>query len=142
MKIHSVSIFFFAHETEDSSKILDSVVKCIPGLSLNDFSAEFLEGHHGNRIGLFRASVTSPRAREVFQGTIRSMDKADIVYLLSTLDNRLEKNRLHIRVDKQALIAECKPRIKDGDDVVKIQVSLAATKDELKAELSKIAQDG
>jgi hypothetical protein len=40
------------------------------------------------------------------------------------------------------LIAECKPRIKDGDDVVKIQVSLAATKDELKAELSKIAQDG
>lgn len=37
-----------------------------------------------------------------------SFDYADLILLLSTLDERMEGNKLHLRIDKQRLIAEKK----------------------------------
>ncbi|MGC9105763.1 MAG: RNA-binding domain-containing protein [Thermoprotei archaeon] len=140
MKIHNVNVAFFIHETEDPSRVLEALEKCLPGIRVSDFVMEVAEGHHGNRIQLYKATLTSSKAREFFHSILNSLDKADLIFLLSTLDERMDKSRLHLRIDKQAMVADCKPRIKDGDDVVKITVTITGDKTEISEELSRVAQ--
>ncbi len=140
MKIHNINVMFFVHETEDSSRILEALEKCLPGIRISDFVMEVVEGHHGNRIQLYKATLASSKAREFFQSILNSFDKADLIFLMSSLDERMDKSRLHLRIDKQAVIADCKPRIKDGDDVIKITVTISGGKTELNEELARIVQ--
>ena len=141
MRISSISITVFCHETEDKNKIISSLTDFF-GNILN--SAEIyettVEGHYGNSILIIEYRLSDKSAEELADKIFNSLDSADLLYLLSTLDQRIEKNRLHLRIDKQRLIAEKKITIKDSDDVIKIVMNFKGKMtNELKEELKQIA---
>ncbi|BFH73509.1 RNA-binding domain-containing protein [Sulfurisphaera javensis] len=141
MKLSSLSITIFCHETENRDKII---------LALSDFFGTLLnsseihetkaEGHYGNKIEIIEYRISGKIANEMANKVFNSFDYADLILLLSTLDERMEGNKLHLRIDKQRLIAEKKISLKDGDDIIKIVMSFKGKiSDELKEELKRIA---
>ena len=141
MRISSISITIFCHETEDKNKIISSLTDFF-GNILN--SAEIyetvVEGYYGNSISIIEYRLSDKSAKELADKIFNSLDNTDLIYLLSTLDQRVEKNKLHLRIDKQRLIAEKKIAIKDSDDVIKIVMNFKGkVADGLKEELKKIA---
>jgi len=141
MRLSSISITIFCHETEDKNKIISSLIDFF-GNILN--SAEIfetaVEGHYGNSISIIEYRLSDKRAEELADKILNSLDSADLLYLLSTFDQRIEKNKFHLRIDKQRLIAEKKLAIKDSDDVIKIVMNFKGrVTDELKEELKQIA---
>jgi len=139
MKVTQVSVVTFLHETENSEKVLDALCNCL-GLNRDDLSLEQHEGYHGNVIRVYKAILQRKKAELFIDNLFKKLSKADIVFILSSLEERVEGNRLHLRLDKQALIAECKPTVKDGDDVVKLVITFSGTVDDVASELSSIVK--
>ena len=141
MKVTQSIITVFLHETENPERVLDALTNCL-GLNKGDFSLDIYEGYHGNHILAYKAVLQKRKAEEFVEKLFRNMSKADIVFLISSLDERVERNRLHLRLDKQALIAECKTVLRDGDDVVKVILTFSGSANEIASELSEIAKSG
>ncbi|BFI75167.1 RNA-binding domain-containing protein [Sulfurisphaera ohwakuensis] len=141
MKLSNLSIIIFCHETENKDKIL---------VALGDFFGSILkfselietkaEGHYGNSIEIIEYKLSGKNATEVANKIFNSFDYADLILLLSTLDERMEGSKLHLRIDKQRFIAEKKISLKDGDDIIKIIMSFKGkVTEQLKEELKQIA---
>ncbi|QIW23311.1 hypothetical protein EWF20_03555 [Sulfolobus sp. S-194] len=141
MKLSNLSIIIFCHETENKDKIL---------VALEDFFGNILnsselietkaEGHYGNSIEIIEYKLTGRNATEVANKIFNSFDYADLILLLSTLNERMEGSKLHLRIDKQRFIAEKKISLKDGDDIIKIIMSFKGkVTEQLKEELKQIA---
>ena len=141
MRVTQSVITVFLHETENPERVLEALVKCL-GLNKGDFSLDVYEGYHGNRILAYKAVLQKRKAEDFVKVLFRNLSKADLVFLISSLDERVERNRLHLRLDKQALIAECKSVLRDGDDVVKVVLTFAGSANEIAAELSEIVKSG
>ena len=139
MKVASISISVFCHETEDRNKIINSLESFF-ALNNAQVRDDVVEGHYGNRIEIVEYRVEGKEAQNLFDKIIKSLDKIDVLLLLSTLESRTEKGRLHLRIDKQRLIGENKIYLKDGDDVIKLVISFKnfRNQDEVLEELKKI----
>jgi len=141
MKLSTISITIFCHETEDKNKIIGSLIDFFGNiLNTADISERKVEGYFGNSISIIEYKLAGKNANELVDKIFKSLDNADIIFLLSTLNERLDGSKLHLRIDKQRLIAEKKISIKDSDDVIKIVMSFKGkVTEELKEELKKIA---
>jgi len=141
MKLSTISITIFCHETEDKNKIIGSLIDFFGNiLNTADISERKVEGYFGNSISIIEYKLSGKNANELVDKIFKSLDSADIIFLLSTLNERLDGSKLHLRIDKQRLIAEKKITIKDSDDVIKIVMSFKGkVTEELKEELKKIA---
>ena len=141
MKLSSISITVFCHETEDKNKIISSLVDFFGNvLNTAGISERKVEGHFGNSILIIEYKLPEKNAKEMADKIFSSLDGADIIFLLSTLNERLEGSKLHLRIDKQRLIAEKKIAIKDSDDIIKIVMNFKGkVTEELKEELKQIA---
>lgn len=139
MKISNLSITIFCHETEDKNKIINALNSFFGNL-LDSASVyeQKVEGHYGNSIEIIEYKASGKKAEEISKKIFYSFDVADLLLLLSTFDDRSEGNKLHLRIDKQRLIAEGKISLKDGDDIIKVVVT-AKNINELKDELKELA---
>ena len=141
MKVSNISITVFCHETEDKNKIISSLTDFFGNiLNTAEISETTVEGHFGNSISIIEYKLSDRSAKELADKIFNSLDNADLIFLLSTLDQRIDKNKLHLRIDKQRLIVEKKLTIKDSDDIIKIVMNFKRkVTDELKEELKQIA---
>lgn len=141
MKLSYLSITVFCHETEDKNKILSSLVDFFGNILNSGETLETkVEGHFGNSISIIEYKLPPKSAKEIADKLFNALESADLILLLSTLNERFEGSKLHLRVDKQRLIAEKKISLKDGDDVIKVIMSFKGKAiDELREELKQIA---
>lgn len=136
MKINNITVLVFSHETEDYEKIINSLNSFFKDfLKYTNISLDTVEGHYGDKITLIKYEIKGKICSKVFEYILSNLDKADLLYFLSTLDDRIDKSRIHIRVDKQKLIMTNKLYLKDGDDVIKIIVSAVGGPKVVKQEL-------
>lgn len=136
MKVASVSISVFCHETEDRNKILNSLESFF-SLDNAEVKDSVVQGHYGNRIEIIEYKMKGREAQNVFEKILKSLDKTDLILLASTLQARTDKGKLHLRIDKQRFIEENKIFLKDGDDVIKLVITFKNFKntDEIVEEL-------
>ncbi|MEM4955999.1 MAG: RNA-binding domain-containing protein, partial [Metallosphaera sp.] len=95
--------------------------------------------HYGDSIVTFKVELEGKIAGEVTQRLLSKLDKGDIIFLLSTIQSRSEGNRIYLRIDKQALISQGRVLLKDGDDVIKIVISLKDNIKQFMEELKRLA---
>ncbi len=123
--IGSLQVEAFAHATEDPAKVKHAISNINPDLEA-DLQVESLRGHYDNPILLLRIKVDDEARVEKAVSLLRDkIDSKQKMTLAQELERHLdERGWLYLRLDKQELYRE---RIVfcDGDDVVKIRLSLA-----------------
>lgn len=140
MKVTSVSFQIFSHETEDVNKIKNALNSFLQDfLKYANISESSTEGHYGDKIILIKYDFQGKISEKIVDYLFSKLDKADLLYLVSTIDSRLDKSKIHIRIDKQKFIAEGKLYLRDGDDIIKIIISSVGGPKRVKEELNKIA---
>ncbi len=140
MKIGSVTFLIFSYQTENKERIKEALWKTL-GNVVSEAQVEevALQGHYGDVITEIKLVFKGKAGEEVFNLLLSKLDKSDVIYLLSTWQDRLDGSKLHIRLDKQVLVAMNKLAIKDGDDVIKVIVNTAGKASGVKEELKRIA---
>jgi RNA-binding protein len=125
MLIGSLQVEVFAHATEDPAKVKHAISNIIPNLDA-ELQEENLRGHYDNPILLLRLRVEDEdqveRVVSLLGDKIELEQKKTLAMQLGQhLD---ERGWLYLRLDKQELY---RGRIvfSDGDDVVKVRLSLA-----------------
>ena len=123
--IGSLQIEAFAHATEDPEKVKHALSNIIPDLDA-DIQIENLKGHYENPILLLRMKIEDrdrvEKAVSLLQEKTGPEQKKSLALELNQhLD---ERGWLYLRLDKQELFRE-RIVFSDGDDVVKIRLSLA-----------------
>jgi len=105
LPIAYVDIGFFAHATEDESKVLDAVRHLLPPECIEKVVLEksSLRGHHGNPIVLFESKIKDKDiVKAVVENLASNLTALDKETLLNEIGLHLEKGSLFIRLDKQA----------------------------------------
>ncbi len=96
------------HATDNEEKVMNAVLSIMPKVvtSKMHIRTRSLEGHYGNPIRLFKATIKSNECLElVLINMIRNLNEFDKIALLDRLPLYLtDKNTLYLRVDKQAAI--------------------------------------
>lgn len=107
LPIAYVDIGFFAHATEDESKVLEAVRHLLPPAHAEDivFEKSSLRGHHGNPIVLFEAKIKDRDVvKAVAENLALNLSALDKETLMNEIGLHLEKGSLFIRLDKQAAL--------------------------------------
>ncbi|MCI2414594.1 MAG: hypothetical protein MPF33_04995 [Candidatus Aramenus sp.] len=140
MKIGSVTFLIFSYQTENKERIKEALWKTL-GNVISEAQVEevALQGHYGDVITEIKYVFKGKAGEHVFNVLVSKFDKSDVIYLLSTLQDRVDGSKIHIRLDKQVLVAINKLAIKDGDDVVKVVINTAGNVAGIKEELKKVA---
>jgi len=138
MKLNNIIFLVFSYQTENKDKIKHAIDSLLSDyVKEGEIEEERIEGHYGDSIieikYLFQGKVCS----KILDTLLSKFDKADIIYLLSTLDSRVEKSKVHLRLDKQLLIAKNKLALKDGDDIIKVIIGTGGRLKEFKEELKQ-----
>lgn len=123
--IGSIHVEAFAHATEDPEKVRHAISNIAPDLDA-DVQVETLRGHYDNPILLLRMKIEDlgrvERAVSLLHDKIEPEQKRTLAV---DLDQHLdERGWLYLRLDKQELYRD-RIVFSDGDDVVKIRLSLA-----------------
>ncbi|MBP1356988.1 MAG: hypothetical protein JZD40_00640 [Sulfolobus sp.] len=140
MKVNLVQLSFLSHETEDVNKILTALDELLGSYSsLAEKSITEATGHYGDKINLVQYQFKGKSSIDLFNIILNKMDKADIILMLSTFENRFANSKLYLRFDKQEIIVNKRLILKDGDDVIKVIVSIKGHPKEIKEELEKLA---
>jgi RNA binding exosome subunit len=138
MKLNNIVFLVFSYQTENKEKIkhaIDSLLcEYIKEATVDE---QKIDGHYGDSIVEIKYIFKGKVCSKILDNLLSRFDKADIIYLLSTLDSRVEKSKVHLRLDKQLLIAKNKLSIKDGDDIIKIIISTGGRVKEFKEELKQ-----
>ncbi len=139
-KILRVEAVVHSHATEDERKVLKALLEVFPpGLrSKLIIVREELKGHYNNPIVRIRAETPSKdEAFETFRYIIDRLDTADLRYLLTSLEDRVDRSgTLHIRLSKQDAYLG-KLTMFEGDDVVKVSVHVEGRRRRVLRELEE-----
>ncbi len=139
LKILKIEAYAHSHATEDERKVRKALFEIFPQ-ELRErliFVREELKGHYNNPIVRMRVETSSSEdALKVFNYILNRFDRADLGYLRSTLEDRVDRSgTLHIRISKQDAYLG-KLVLFEGDDVVKISVHLEGRRRKVLKELS------
>ena len=102
-----VEIRFFAHATEDLTKVTKAVEQIFPTDFIEEveFKRTNLKGHYKNPIVLFEAKIKAENAKNAFVDSLFSrIGNTDKKELLREIDLHVEKGSLYLRLDKQAAL--------------------------------------
>lgn len=109
----------YAHATEDEEKVVHALHNLI---GPSNIVVEELKGYFGNPILVISASKENEEAEEAFNKIISTLTEPDRRFLLSSLEERIDKEgSLHLRFDKQKAYLG-KVMLSDSDDVIKVKV--------------------
>ncbi len=135
MKLNNIVFLVFSYQTENKDKIRHAIDNYVKEGAIEE---ERIEGHYGDSIVEIKYTFQGKICSKILDVLLSKFDRTDIIYLLSTLDSRLEKSKVHLRLDKQLLVAKNKLSIKDGDDVIKVIIATGGRIKEFKEELKQI----
>jgi|BEDMetMinimDraft_1075159.scaffolds.fasta_scaffold00103_4 RNA binding exosome subunit len=126
MKVNSISLTVFAHETEDEGKI-DSAVRSFFSSFLTDLDSSFQKvyGHFDDKLVIMKYSWEGKSAKQVLRYLLTSLSPSDRLILKGSIHDHVDGSKLHIRLDKQAMIANGRPKLTQGDDVIKVIISFS-----------------
>jgi len=99
--VQSAEISTIAHATEDPVKVESAVRRLLQGLN-QQFTRNYLEGHHGNQIIKFNARLTQSNAVGFASRFIEQLSKSERNLILQNLAlHRDDEGNLYIRINKQ-----------------------------------------
>jgi RNA binding exosome subunit len=127
-KIERLEISAIAHATEDLDRVIAALKNAIPRDLWNELERSMkilsLEGYYGNPVTRIVAVLKGKEAENAVKHILLSIDRSDFETLVFTLDRRFDgKGRVFIRLSKQDAYLG-KLRIAEGDDVLKIVITL------------------
>lgn len=103
LKFASAEINLLLHATEDETKVLQSIQN-IFAIPSKRFSISTLEGHHKNKILIFKAFLTSQEAGDLAFRIMSLLNSSDREHLSSSINEYSdEKGNLYLRLDKQRI---------------------------------------
>ncbi|BBG24422.1 RNA-binding protein [Sulfuracidifex tepidarius] len=141
MKISSLTISVFCHETEDLDKIKTSIEDLFPSVKEADVRLEKVKGHFGNYITLLEYKFGKSSASTIFEEIVSKISSTDMIVIVTTLSTRMDKSKLYLRFDKQYLVGRKEITLKEGNDVVRVIVSFNEPFKEVTKELKQIASN-
>ncbi len=123
--IGSLQVEAFAHATEDTRKVKHAMSNIIADLDA-DLHEEVLRGHYDNPIFLLRMRIEDQDRVEKTLSLLREKIEPDQKKSLAEeLEDHVDdRGWLYLRLDKQELYLG-RIVFSDGDDVVKVKLSLA-----------------
>lgn len=100
-----IDIEFFAHATEDLTKVMEAIKYILPANRMEeiDFKKDSLKGHHGNPIVFFKAKIEGKELVKAVIGSIFSrLSELDKEALRREFEMHVKKGSLYLRLDKQS----------------------------------------
>jgi len=126
VKVKSVQLSCHIHSTENTERVVSSIMRLIPARSVQkvERKVETLHGHFGNRITAFTVkSRDSSVALEMLRSIASSLTEDSKRLLATNLHLHLDPTgNLIFRLDKQKLVLG-RGELSYGSDVVKVVVS-------------------
>ncbi len=141
MKISSVTISIFCHETEDCDKIKKAVEGVFPSVNEADMNLHKVKGHFGNYIYLLEYKFVKSLAGVAFEEILSRISSTDLLVILTTLTSRMEKSKLYLRFDKQYLVGKEEMVLREGNDVVRVMISFNEPSNVVVKELRRLASN-
>lgn len=128
-KVSQIELEAFCHATEDEDKVIAALLNLVPKdlreKAKRKIKVSRLKGYHGNPIKILKLRLSKPgEAGRTLTHILTSMERDDVLYILNTINERVESSHLYIRIDKQTAYLGL-PRPLTGDDVVKVKVTLS-----------------
>ena len=125
LRIKSVSIETFSHETEDVSKVKQAMLHLVPDKieSIMNIKSSILKGYHGNSITKLSIIIKGNQALETFQFFLKSLENPKP--FIDGIEDHFEGSHLHVRLDKQKLfqgIVQIKSR---NPDPIKLVITVS-----------------
>ena len=119
MRVRSLEARVYVHATENEEKVIRALHNLIGS---SNIVVEELRGYFGNPITVVSTSREKEEAEEAFNRMISMLTEPDKRFLLSSLEERVDKEgSLHLRFDKQKAYLG-KVVLSDSDDVIKVRV--------------------
>lgn len=104
VRFASAEIEFFAHATENESKILSAVSNSL-AVDADAFNMEVVDGHFGNKIARYKAAINGKRATEIAEKITSMLDEPDRMFVYENFDMYIDsKNHLYLRISKQGIL--------------------------------------
>ena len=98
------------HATEDIDKILSSVKRMLKvDVTKNKISRQDLSGHYGNSIIYLSIKIDDYDIHNIFSRIKKYMDSDELLWLISNIDEYIDRSALYLRIDKQEL---CRGNVK------------------------------
>lgn len=118
-KFSSAEIQLVLHATEDHGKVLAAVEDAL-AIPATSFQGEPSEGHFGNAIVLFGATISSKEAGALAEKLASKLNSPDRQELSQHIEEYAdEKGNLYLRLDKQRL---CQGKVSlAGTDTIRIK---------------------
>lgn len=99
--IQSAEISTIAHATEDPVKVESALRRLLQALN-QQFTRNYLEGHHGNQIIKFNTRLTQSNAVEFASRFIKQLSKNERNLILQNLTLHCDdEGNLYVRINKQ-----------------------------------------
>ncbi len=119
--VKKIEVEVFAHATESESRVSEAVRRLMGSLPEN-MSKQVVHGFHGNPVVIFKYSEKGEKAQENASFILSSLDKFDAAELIRSLERRLKKGKLYMRLDKQdAFLGE--HTLSESDDVIRVTIT-------------------
>jgi len=120
--VRRMTLEVFSHATESEDRVIEALERLL-GVQIGDrLSKQVLHGYHGNPVLYMRYSSEGGDAQREVEHIISSLDRYDARELRESLDHRVVKGKLYLRLDKQdAYLGET--RLSEQDDVVKVVIT-------------------
>ncbi len=101
-------IDILVHATEDMDKILNSLLSV---LKIKEYriNRSDLTGHYKNPLIYLKIKIRSGETKEFLKNLLSKLDKWDKEYLVTNLDEYIDRRRFYIRIEKNYL---CKGKVK------------------------------
>lgn len=120
---HYLHLRAFAHETEDSEKVLQALRTAAQGAAL-DVEETRVEGSHGNRILILEAQVKSGQTERKLFAALARDDPGSLERLRAEAARRLDEHlNFHLRLDKQEA-CQGRLRMSASDDAVAVRAKV------------------
>lgn len=92
------------HATESIEKIVSSVEEVFKiDVNARKLARQDLSGHYGNPIVYLSIKLSDEDVKRLFTSFKRYMNKNELSWFLSDIDDYIERSTLYLRIDKQKL---------------------------------------
>ncbi|MEM1545827.1 MAG: RNA-binding domain-containing protein [Candidatus Methanomethylicia archaeon] len=124
LRVRSIKLETFGHETEDEEKVIKALLNIVPERLRNIINLTMLtvKGHFNNKIKVFKVKVENLLANETLDYIIKSLSRDDKEFIRNTIDMRFNRGVLYIRFDKQKAYLGSLELTDYSDDIIKTEI--------------------
>ncbi|HEY4699281.1 MAG TPA: RNA-binding domain-containing protein, partial [Nitrososphaerales archaeon] len=119
-EIWTIQIEFFIHATEDENRVTKAVSDMLQ-IPNESFEKSELEGHHGNRIIMFKANIKRKEGERLVNRVVSMIDNFTKKNILFNIQSNIDEHgALYFRWNKQSILLN---RVEQSQvDAVRIKI--------------------